>query len=183
MPTACSDGSWETQGVKNAAGSVGLVSSLTPVAEDSKPAEPRCCDGGSKQSLAAALTPTGPEAANVHGDIIAYGVCWLFVVLFFFSSLFPLFLLYWEGCYWAKIKCLSITAFVCVNYSCGSKCKMYISSPFCVWFFFFFMLLWVCKARSAGSSGTGLLMKMIEQQPSTGWAARREGSTRRIAIK
>lgn len=84
MPTACSDGSWETQGVKNAASSVGLVSSLTPVAEDSKPAEPRCCNGGSKQSLAAALTPTGPEAANVHGDIIAYGVCWLFVVFFFF---------------------------------------------------------------------------------------------------
>lgn len=75
-----------------------------------------------------ALTPTGPEA--VHGDIIAYGVCWLF--FFFSSSLFPLFLLYWEGCYWAKIKCLSITVFVCVNYSCGSKCKMSISLPFFV---------------------------------------------------
>lgn len=131
MPTACLDGPWETQGVKSVAGSVGLVSSMTLVVEDSNPAVPRCCDGGSEQSLAAALTHTEPEAANVHGDIIAYGVCWLV----FFSSLFPLFLLYWEGCYWAKIKCLSIIQPLSVLIIHVEGNVKFLSA--CLFFFFF----------------------------------------------
>lgn len=88
--------------------------------EDSEAALPHGSDGGGEQACAAVTNLTCPMFVVT---IVLMGF------VGFFSPPLPV-ASFIQGCYLAKIKCLSIIAFVCVNYSCGSRFKYSVSLSF-----------------------------------------------------